>query len=45
MRRKVYFDVITRRDAKALRRWWSRIGVFDIERSERNPRFWCLVRR
>jgi hypothetical protein len=41
---KVWFDILTRKDARALQRWWSRHGQFRIERSQVNRRFWQLVR-
>ena len=44
--RDLWFDVVTKRDARALARWWNghTIGWFEIRRSETNPRFWSVVR-
>ena len=38
---KVWFDILTKRDARALQRWWSRHTIFQyrIERSQVNQRY------
>ncbi len=43
---KPWFDVISLRDAKALRRWWNAHTLHQhfIVPSSTNPRYYCLVR-
>lgn len=45
---KVFFDMITLRDAHALRAWWQGNSCgrhnYAIRRSPSNPRFWALYR-
>jgi hypothetical protein len=38
-----FFDVITKRDARALRKWWHWRYQLRIERSLANRRFYRLV--
>jgi hypothetical protein len=46
MSRIVWFDSITKRDARKLVKWWHRFspGQFLVERSETNRRLWAVVR-
>jgi hypothetical protein len=47
---KLWFDMLTLRDAKKLKRWWSdniQFGVvhkYFIVPSPSNPRYWALCR-
>lgn len=41
---RVWFDNVTKHDARLLRKWWSRFGQFTIARSPTNRRFWALMR-
>ena len=42
----VWFDVVTWRDARALRKWWDShtIDHFYVVPSRTNPRFYAVVR-
>jgi len=45
-RRKIWFDLLTYRDAKLLKAWWSRhpTSNYYIARSPSNRRFWALFK-
>lgn len=38
-----FFDIVTKRDARALRKWWHWRYQLRIERSPANRRFYRLV--
>jgi hypothetical protein len=42
----IWFDLITYKDSKALKRWWyaHTIHDYDIRRSPSNSRYWALYR-
>lgn len=43
---KIWFDVVTKRDARLLADWWNghTVGQFEIRRSPSNSRFWAVIR-